>query len=266
MDWFGLMSELNWDRNSFIPKAVALRKFFEFYQQNGHTVVNPWLIPVPNKDHSLSRVANDEDYKKLVEIIPRETNDPRHIRNLAAVTLLWDTGARIGELLSINISDLNLEKKSAIIKTEKNRGSRPFREIFWSDETNTNIVQWLNKRNELKRTFDFKDEEAVFLSLCHVKQGQRLTIKGLGEVLRRYCKAAELPYMNAHSFRHHMGHQIIKNGGSNADVANILGHASLASTMVYTRMSSPEIEQRYRLLVNKIYSPSGANLEIGVQK
>lgn len=252
MDWFNLMGNLNWDRNSFIPKAIALRKFFEFYQQNGYQVINPWLIPVPSREHSLSRVASEEDYHKLIEAVPTTRKDPRHIRNLAIINLLWDTGARNGELLSLDVNDLNLEKRAAVIRTEKNRGSRPFREIFWTETTNKNLKKWLGKRNELKASFDFKDQDAVFLSLCHIKQGQRLSIKGVGEILRQYCKRADLPYVNAHSFRHHMGHQIIKAGGSNADVANILGHASLQSTMVYTRMSSPEIEQRYRKLVEKI--------------
>lgn len=70
-------------------------------------------------------------------------------------------------------------------------------------------------------------------------------------MLRQARKRAGLDCMNAHSFSHHMGHQIINNGGSNSDVANILGHASLQSTMVYTRMSSPEIERRYREMVRK---------------
>lgn len=245
MDWFNLMRELGYDINSFIPKAIALRKLFEFYKQQDFKVLDSWLIPVPNREFKNARVATEDDYRTLLENIPTKTNDPRHIRNLALVGLLWDTGARNGELLSLNIKDLDLENKRAVIRTEKNRGSKPFRTIFWSDDTNDKIKNWIKKKELLGL-----DNEALFVSLCNVKIGERLSIKGVGELLRQYSKKAGLENMNAHSFRHHLGHEIIKQGGSNSDVANILGHASLQSTMVYTRMSDPEIENRYRKLIN----------------
>jgi site-specific recombinase XerD len=57
--------------------------------------------------------------------------------------------------------------------------------------------------------------------------------------------------MNAHSFRHHMGHDIITQGGSAADVMNILGHATLASSSIYTMMTGKELENRYNLFKNR---------------
>jgi site-specific recombinase XerD len=87
----------------------------------------------------------------------------------------------------------------------------------------------------------FCDPDALFISICsgglHGNAGKRFNQKGVGEMLRRYCNRAEMPYINAHSFRHHMGHDIIKKGGSSADVMNILGHASVQSTTIYTMMT-----------------------------
>ena len=75
--------------------------------------------------------------------------------------------------------------------------------------------------------------------------------KGLAEILRRYSNRAEIPYMNAHSFRHHMGHDIISQGGSAADVMNILGHASLSSSSIYTMMTGKELEDRYNVFKDR---------------
>lgn len=249
MDYLNGMEEMGWDRNSFVGKTMALRKFFEFWRLQGYQSVNEELIPIPDKEPKLPRVADEEHYRKLVAAIPAQSNDPRHIRNMALVNLLWDTGARNGELCMLNVSELDTENKRALIKTEKSKTRRPFREIFWTDETNDNLIRWVKKRQALEKKMDFKDKDALFVSLTSWKSGERFTIRGVGEMLRRYSNKAKLPYMNAHSFRHHRGHHIIKQGGSTADVMNILGHASVQSTTIYTMMRGRELEERARLFL-----------------
>lgn len=250
--WFNLMTDLEWDRNSFIPKAIALRKFFEFFKHQNYNVLDPWLIPVPDKQYKLPRVANEESYQKLLNVIP-QNNDPRHIRNRAIITMLWDTGARNGEVLALNLEDLDLNNRRAVIHTEKNRGSRPFRELFWSEQTNVYLGQWIDKREYLKSKMTIHDGNALFISIMssglHDRQGYRFNIKGSGEMLRRYALRAGIPYMNAHSFRHRKGHSIIEQGGSSADVMNVLGHASVASSSIYTMMRGKELESRARMFM-----------------
>jgi len=249
MDYLNGMKELGWDQNSFVGKCMALRKFFEFYRLQNYAVLDENLIPIPSKEHKLPRVAKEADYRQLIAAIPAKTTDPRHIRNLAIVNLLWDTGARNGEVLALDVDDLDMERRRAVINTEKSKGRRPFRELFWTQSTNDNIWAWLKKREHLKKTMAFKEPDALFLSICagqHDTTGRRFTIRGVGEMLRRYSNRAKLPYLNAHSFRHHMGHHIIKSGGSSADVMNILGHSSVQSSTIYTMMTDHELEKRYR--------------------
>jgi len=132
-------------------------------------------------------------------VIPKDTNDPGHIRNLAFISLLWDTGARNGEVLSLNKGDLDMGRMRAIIKTEKSKGRRPIREIFWTENTNDNIWSWLKKREDLEKKMTFQDPDALFLSICsgqHNTSGKRFSTKGVGEMLRRYsrvCRQLKLP-------------------------------------------------------------------------
>lgn len=244
--WFGLMQRLGWNSNSFVPKAMALRKMFEFYQHQGFRVIDPWLIPVPQKQFKFPRIADDKAYQKLLAIIPRRTNDPRHIRNLAIITMLYDTGARNGELMALDVGDLELERKRAVIRTEKGRVRRPIREIFWTDGTNENLKRWIEKREYLKKVFTLKDPQALFISTTSWKTGQRFTSKGVGEMLRKYCNRAGIPYMNAHSFRHKFGHDLANNGYNNSVISNLLGHSSLQSSFIYTLMTDKELEAKYR--------------------
>lgn len=250
--WFKMMGDLNYESNSFIPKSIALRKFFEFYQKQNYKVIDPWLIPLPRKIYNIPRIANEESYEKLLNVIPKKTNDPRHIRNLAIINLLWDTGVRNGEICALNISELKVEEKKAIISTEKSRGKVPFRQIFWSEETNKNLIRWLEKRDYLKKKIDFKEPNAVFISAYTQKVGQRFTRSGLSEMLRRYSDRAKIPSnfaTNAHSFRHHKCRDILKNGGNSADVMNIAGHSSINSGSIYQMLFGQDLEDRARKFI-----------------
>lgn len=249
MEYLNGMAELGWDRNSFVGKCMALRKFFEFYRLQGYKVIDEELIPIPDKVMKLPRVANNEQFNQLISVIPKDSNDPRHIRNLAIIGLLWDTGARNGEICSIDMNELDLKEMRTIIRTEKAKSRRPFREIFWTKTTNDYLERWIEKRKHLEKQVKFDEPNALFVSVTSVKYGQRFSIRGLGEMLRRYCNKAQMPYMNAHSFRHHRGHHIIKSGGSTSDVMNILGHSSVQSTTIYTMMRGKELEDRARLFL-----------------
>jgi len=246
MEYLNGMKELGWDHNSFVGKCMAIRKFLEFFRLQGYRVLDENLVPVPHKEYNIPRVADEASYYQLLNAIPKHSHDPRHIRNKAIIKMLWDTGARNGEILQLDVGDVDLQNCRAVIRTEKNKGRRPIREIYWTEETSEAIADWLAKRRHLQTVFHFKDPDALFLSVTGTKEGQRLSVKGVGEMLRHYSNTAKIPYMNAHSFRHHMGHDIIKKGGSAADVMNILGHSSLASSTIYTMMTNKELEDRYR--------------------
>lgn len=246
IEYYSSLQDLGWQPNSFVTITAALKKFFEFYKKQELKVLNPDLIPMPAKEFNIPRVLDTQSYQKLLQVIPKDSNDPRHIRNLAIIGLLWDSGARNGEIVSLEASDVSTGENKAIIRTEKSRGKRPFREIFWTDNTNLNLKTWINKRATLPRHTD-----ALFISCCGEKVGHRLTIKGVSEMLRQYSNRADLPIVaNAHSFRHHFGRDIIEKGGNITDVSNFLGHASLQSSFVYSMLWGKNLEKRYKYFNN----------------
>ncbi len=254
-EWFSMMFRLGWDRNSFIPKAMALKKFFEYLDLKNFQVLNPALIPVPAKDYKLPRIADEENYKKLLSIIPIKTNDGRHIRNLTIITMLWDSGARNGEVLSLNLEDLDLKEKRAVIKTEKSRGFRPIREIFWTEKTNENLKRWLDKREHLKKIMAYMDSEAVFVSIAssskNNQSGHRFNMKGVGEMLRRYANRADIPYINAHAMRHRFGRELAKKDVNNSTISSLMGHASIQSSYIYTALFNRDSQEKYRKIMGK---------------
>lgn len=249
--FFEDMEALGWDPNTLARKSIALRGLFGFLRMMGHRTIDPDLVPIPDQLRKTPRVASEEDIGKLVAAIPRDGKDPRHVRNLAMVLMYRDSGARISELASLDVGDLSPGSMKAAIRTEKSRGRRPFREVMWGDEAEAALAAWLSRRERLAKTSPFKDAGAIFLSIGGSKHGMRITKSGIGEMLRKYSMKAGIPTVNAHSMRHKLMHDIVKAGGSAADVMNIAGHSSLASSTVYTMMFGSELEDRYRALLGK---------------
>lgn len=256
------MERLGWKRNGITIVALALRKFFEFYNLRGYNCINESLIPIQRKEFNIPRVANEEDFKKLVSTIRHDSDNPNNIRNLALIHMVWDTWARTGEIVSLNESDLQFNEDlsgCAMIKTEKSRGKRPIREIFWTAQTGKYLKAWLKKKKEIQKFMTYEDQEAVFISIRKAGAmdvtGKRFTGRGVCEVFRTISNRAGLPSIfNAHSARHYGGRKIIKEGGSSADVTNILGHSSLESSQFYTMMWGTDLKERWDLFQNN-YNP-----------
>ncbi len=246
--YLSMMQELGWKKNGIRIVTLALKKFFEFYNLQGYRVINEFLIPTPKKEYNIPRIATEEGFKKLLNSIPND-NKPHHIRNRALISLIWDTGARNGEIVSLDTTDLDLDNRRALIKTEKSRGRRPIREIFWTPNTNELLKKWMKKKDYLTGLFSFEDPEALFISISkcgqNTSRGKRMTVVGVAELMRSNSNRAGIPTLNAHSMRHFMGRDIVNKGGSNSDVSNILGHSSLESSMIYTMMTGPDLQKRY---------------------
>lgn len=257
------LERLGWKPNGINLISIALKNLFEFcHLRNYQVAFSEQLIPLKEKEFNIPRVANLQDFKKIVAQIPKRTNQPHHLRNRAFLLLLWDTGARSGELCLLDDHDLKFKfdgSGSALIKTEKSRGRRPVREIFWTVETGKAIKSWLKKKIELQKQFTFKDPEALFTSISKCPglavRGSRMNSRGIAEVMRVLSNRAGLPTINAHSIRHSMGRDAIKTLRSNSGVSNILGHSNLESSYIYTMLFGEDLKEQWTEIMQKRGSP-----------
>lgn len=255
------LEQLGWKPNGINLVGLAMKKLFEFCHLRGYKVsFNENLIPLKEKSFSIPRVTNLETFRKLLRQIPENTNDPHHIRNRAILLMLWDTGVRTGELMSLDIADLDLKSKMALIKTEKSRGRRPVRQIFWTAETHKALLRWMEKLSEMKQKYSFADNDALFVSIGKsprlMMRGSRMTPRGVAEVMRVLSNQAGLPIItNAHSIRHSMGRDTIKTLRSNSAVSNILGHSNLESSYVYTMLFGEELKEQWQEVMKKRGNP-----------
>jgi len=252
---------LGWKPNGINLVGLALRKFFEFCNLRKYPIAfNEVLIPLVEKTFNIPRVTDIETFKKLLKQIPSETNHPHHLRNRAILLMLWDTGVRVGELMSLDTSDLDLKNRMALIKTEKSRGRRPLRQMFWTADTHRHLLKWIKKQAELKSKYKFEDNDALFISISKsyrlAIRGSRLTPRSVAEVMRVLSNQAGLPTVaNAHGIRHSMGRDAVKTLRSNSGVSNILGHSNIESSYVYTMLFGDELKEQWQEVMKKRGNP-----------
>lgn len=244
-DLMNYMLEVGYDCQSVCRKITALRTFLRSLRAQNYRVPDPMFIEQPRIEFdpaNMPRVANDEDFQKLLAAIP-ETNLMKATRDRAIFHLLYDTGARNGEICSLNVSSIDRKKMEALIHTEKARRTRPYRRIFWSRETHAHLLRWMDVRMKLLKKRRSREPDALFVSIKR-RIVQRINVAIVAASLREYSAMADIEYLNAHSFRHRKAHEILRKGGSLADVMNILGHASLESSIQYTVMVDEELSTR----------------------
>lgn len=235
------MENAGFSRNSIVHKACAFRTLFRELRRHGHIVINPDDIPIPRKDFKEPHVATDEDIQKVLEVISESPQRHGRFRNKAILLLLRDTGMRIGELRSMNVQDLDLENKRARIKTEKTRGMVPFRNVFWEDECNGAIKEWLEERKLFLKERN-KTSEALFICNHRDTGVGRIGKTAINIAFRKASWVAGIPTLNPHSLRHRKGHKLASNGANNSVISKVLGHSTLASSFVYTQLNDKETE------------------------
>ncbi len=228
-------------------QAIAIKKLLEYCRLKGVQCEEPRLVPMIKKDRVMPRIANDSDYYALLNIIP--TSGYNHIRNRAVISLLYDSGARLGEIISLNIDDIDLSNKSCIIKTEK---TNSFRNIYFREATIVYLKTWIAKREELLEKLTIEDREALFISVVGGACGEgtnarRCDISACGEMLRKYSKQAGLKStFNAHSLRHRYGRVLAEKGANNSVISQLMGHSNIDSSKVYTDLFSGTLKKIYQ--------------------
>jgi len=243
--WLGWYKKLDFAAWTVLKKAMALRKLFEYYGRMKFDVVDYWLIPMPKKEFAMPRICTETSYRKLLSVIPKRSTAYYHLRNRCLISLLWDTGARIGEVTALNVSDVDQKNHSIVIKTEKSRGMRPFRKIPYGKESAVSMKKWIKCRSKIAVDYQLPEPDALFVGL-KATGGKRLATCAAGEIFRKYSNKAGIPYVNAHSLRHHFGTDMAIRGFNNSLISEALGHAQLSSSFQYTQIRNEDLELALR--------------------
>ena len=239
-EWMATLHAAEKKKTSIARKLASLRTFFQFLIREGVVETNPAkMVATPRIERKLPNHLSMEDAVRFIETPDINTDLGR--RDRAIIEFLYATGIRVGELTNIDLKDIDFREKLVRV-TGKRKKQRivPFGEpslqalMHYLAETRP---VFLNNCPPAQR-----DERAVFLNY----QGTRITTRSVGRMIDKYIKqCADINAISPHSLRHSFATHLLDGGADLRDIQELLGHARLSTTQIYTQVSMEKLIEVY---------------------
>jgi integrase/recombinase XerC len=220
-------------KSSIARKASSLRRYFAWLKRSGRLTADPAAsLVAPSGESRLPRVLSSSELDRLLEGgAALEGDDPAtHLRDDAICELLYGSGLRVGELCGANVGDLDLGRRSI---TVWGKGSKQ-RRVPISEPSADAVRAYLGSA----RPHGLEDTKALFYN----QRGRRMTPRDVRRVIDRRSPVPTHPHALRHSFATHL----LDGGADLRVVQELLGHASLRTTEVYTHVSTERLVGAYK--------------------
>ncbi len=223
------LKERNLKSRTIARKLSCLRSFFKFLCRDGYIKDNPTLSLTTFKlDKHLPVFLTEEEMVKLLHA--PQGDDERALRDQAILETFYSTGMRISELVGLNVDDIDFI--SGVAKA-KGKGKKE-RLLPVGEYALKAIRVYLDKRK--------KQSAALFLN----KNGRRLTARGTRNVVHKYIRLTSLRRgVSVHSLRHSFATHLLNRGADLRSVQELLGHANLSTTQIYTHLTTDKLKSIY---------------------
>lgn len=204
--------------------------FFSWLEDEDYILKSPVRrIHKVKTARTIKEVLSDED----IEIL---RDNCKQIRDLTLIEMLSSTGIRVGELVKINIKDIDFHERSCIVTGKGNKQ----REVYFDARTKIHLKEYLETRND--------DNEALFVSLS--KPNQRLSIGGIESVLRKLGQKTKINKVHPHKFRRTLATMAIDKGMPIEQVQKLLGHVKIDTTLHYAMVNQANVKIAHRKFIS----------------
>jgi len=214
---------------------ASLRCFFNFLVNNRFIDNNPTLeLESPKVEKKLPSVLTKKEVEKLLE--QPDPSDVKGVRDKAMLELLYATGIRVTELISLNVEDIDLDNGLLVCNGVNGKN----RTIPVGTYCLKYIKLYLNEyRAELNPR---EDEKALFLNL----HGGRMTRQGFWKIVKHYTQKANIcKSITPHTLRHSFAVHLIENGADLQSLQEMLGHSDISTTQIYSKINNTRIREVY---------------------
>lgn len=232
------MSELNgkYPPGTVIRKVSALRSYFYFLLDQEEIKTHPFLsVTLPKRPKVTPEFLYDDDVKKMFDAIDLDT--PRGIRDYTVLFMLYTSGLRVSELVGLTLKDIDLGARMMRVrgKGQKDRLVPLSEEMKTQYETYLLIARpaFIKKKRHTK----------VFTN----QKGDPITTAGVRYLLKEIMRvSASFLSVTPHMLRHTFASHMIKKGADLRSVQELLGHANLSSTQIYTHIAKDDMIEKYQ--------------------
>ncbi|MDC4184625.1 site-specific tyrosine recombinase XerD [Loigolactobacillus coryniformis] len=222
--------------NSVIRMVSSLRKFYRFLLETEQITIDPMQqVDSPKKQQHLPQVLSQAEVKRLLAV--PDTTTALGIRNRTILEVLYATGLRVSELTHLKLAELHLSL--GLIQT-LGKGDKE-RLIPIGDVA----IEWIKRYLETSRpTFLKAGQSEPILFLNHY--GRPFTRQGIWKNLKQMVRAAGIEKdITPHTLRHSFATHLLENGADLRVVQELLGHADISTTQIYTHVSQKHLREVY---------------------
>ncbi|MAT98176.1 MAG: tyrosine recombinase [Anaerolineaceae bacterium] len=228
------MKDQPYASSSVARKVAAVKSFFNYLETNKIIQENPTTdIDSPKVKKRLPKTLSAEEVERLLEA-PASKKSPKNLRDMALLNMLYSTGMRVTEVVSLRLEDVDLENKVLYCPGKDDQ----VRELPFDQETEEILENYM----EEGRPFLVKDKDETAMFLNH--RGQQLTRQGLWLIIKAYAKEADLSVaVTPHTLRHSFAAHKLNSGSDLQEVQKLLGHANISTTQIYTQLEETETSE-----------------------
>ena len=211
----------------------AIRAFYRYMQRTGKATTNPAEdIPTPKQAQRLPKSLDIESLERLLNI---PGDEPLTLRDRAIMELFYSSGLRLAEIAALNLADLDLQ--GGLVDIKKGKGSKQ-RLVPVGTKAKDAIQAWLKARVLLLK----QEESSVFIS----QRGSRLSHRAIQQRLTHWAKKQGLDqHVYPHRLRHAFASHLLESSGDIRAVQELLGHANISTTQVYTHLDFQHLAEVY---------------------
>lgn len=221
--------------SSTVSRTLAsLRSYYLFMMQNGVVKSNPTSnLEAPHVEKKIPKILSGEEVELLLE--QPKNCDNKGIRDKAMLELLYATGIRVSELINLDVSDVNVPMSFVRCK-----GGKKERIIPMGHQAKDALENYIN--NVRKYMVKDENETALFVNCS----GARLSRQGFWKLIKYYQHIAGIETdITPHTLRHSFAAHLLENGADLHSIKEMMGHADISSTQVYSRMMNSKIKDVY---------------------
>lgn len=229
-EYLKYLGNLGYKSSSVNRILSSLYKYYDYLELLKIIDNNPFKsIKRPKKEKKLPNFINNNDYEVLIDKT-LERRDTIGLRNALLIELLYSSGIRISEAINIKLKDINRDDKSIRILGKGNK----MRIVYFGDYAKEYLDSYLTLRSS--------NSEYLFLN----KNNMPLTRRGAEYIVSSLVKSSLLKKkITPHTFRHSYATEMLNNGADIRSVQELLGHASLSTTGIYTHVTNEVVRSEY---------------------